>query len=54
MPKKVVVRKRGGFEGSAADRAADKRYPGLKEGSRAEEALDRRMMKKPKKTSRGK
>jgi hypothetical protein len=52
MPKKVTVVKRSG-EGSAADRAADRRYPGLKEGSRAEEALDRRF-KKAKKTSRGK
>lgn len=43
MPFKPFKKKSG--EGSAADKAYDKKHPGMKEGSKAEEAMDRRMAK---------
>lgn len=49
MPKrKVTVVKKSG-EGSAADRRWDKAHPNAKEGSKAEEAFDKRMAKRRKK-----
>jgi hypothetical protein len=53
MARRTVIIKKGSGEGSAADKAFDKRHPGMKEGSKMEEAFDKRM-KKPRKKSRGK
>lgn len=51
MARRVAVIKKTG-EGSAMDRRFDRAHPGLKEGSRGEEAFDRRMTRKPKKSGR--